>query len=150
MPTAAELTAHLALGRAEMETLMLDTVRITKPGEGARVFDEETMQYTDPPRVVVYEGKCRLQVKADINSNVVETTAGDREATYLTATLQLPIDADDSTVVGEPGDVRPDHVAEYLTCLTDATMVGRKWNIQGIYHKSQATHRRFRVREVIG
>lgn len=131
---------------------MLDTFRITKPGPGGKgTFNNATGKYDAPPaRVVVYEGRARLQVKADINSNVVETTAGDREATYLTATLQLPIDAPADTVEGTPGAVRPDHIAECLTCPTDSTMVGRLWNIQGIYHKSQATHRRFRVREVIG
>lgn len=125
-----------------MESLFLDTCRITKPGDGPRVFDDETGQYTDPARVDVYEGPCRLQVKADINSNVVETTAGDREWTYLTASLQLPIAGTD--------DIRQDHIATILTCAHDETLVDREFNIQGLgQHKSDATHRRFRVRELI-
>lgn len=120
---------------------MTDTCRITKPGTGSVAFNETTGQNTPPARVVVYEGPCRFQVKSDMNSNVVETTAGDHEWSYLTATLQLPIDGSEL--------VRPDNVAEVLTCPYDATMVGRVWNVQSIYHKSHATHRRYRIREVI-
>jgi hypothetical protein len=124
-----------------MESIFLDTCEITRPGEGDPVFDEETGQYTYPDPVVVYTGPCRLQVKVDINSNVVETTAGEREWTYLTATLQLPY-------VGSE-DIRPDNVAKILTSAHDDTLPGRLYNVQGIYHKSDATHRRYRVREVI-
>jgi len=148
MASAAEIDQTVAEGRAEVESLMLDRCRITKPGAGDPVFNEANGQYTDPPRVVVYEGKCRIQVKADINSNVVETTAGEREWTYLTMTLQLPIDPG-SGDIGTTEAVRPDNIAEMLSCRHDADLEGRVLNIQGTYHKSQATHRRFRVREVI-
>jgi hypothetical protein len=152
--SAAEIRATVAEGRCEMESLMLDRCRITRPavpsdpGYVAPTFDEDTMLYTDPARVVVYEGKCRIQVNADINSNVVETTAGEREWTYLTMTLQLPVKPGPGDV-GSSQDVRPDNIAEMLVCPLDADLVGRLLNIQGTYHKSQATHRRFRVREVI-
>lgn len=128
-------------GRRRVETLFLDSCRITKPGTGPTGFDEATGQNTPPPRVTVYEGPCRIQVKSDINSNVVETTSGEHEFTYLTATLQLPIAGTEL--------VRPDNISEILACVDDPTMVGRLWNVQGVYHKSQATHRRFRIREVI-
>lgn len=149
-PTAAEVSAHLAEGRAEMEAMMAATCRITKAGPGEPVFNEETLQYTDPPRVTVYEGPCRIQIKADINSNVVETTAGDHEWTYLTDTLQVPIVADPEVSTGTTAAVRPDNVAEILTNPDDTSLVGRVFNIQGMYHKTHATHRRFRVREVVG
>jgi hypothetical protein len=129
---------------------MSDRCRITKSGTGKGTWNPATGKYDNPPaRVVVYEGRCRLQVKADINSNVVETTAGDHEWTYLTATLQVPIDQVDDDGVGHPGDVRPDHVSEMLASPNDPTMIGRLFNVQGIHHKSQASHRRFRIREVI-
>lgn len=141
--------AEIAEDRRDAEANMDDRCRITKPGQGKGPFNESTGQYDPPDRVVVYEGRCRLQVKADINSNVVETTAGDREATYLTSTLQVPIEQVDDNGVGSTGAVRPDNVAEMLVCPSDSTMVGRLFNIQGIHHKTHATHRRFRVREVI-
>lgn len=146
---STDLLAHLNEGRDAIEAIMTDRCRITKPGVGAKVFNETTGQYDEPPRVVVYEGKCRIQVKADINSNLVETTSGDHEWTYLTATLQIPIYAG-AADTGDPGDVRPDNVAEMLSVAADDTLIGRVFNIQGIYHKSHATHRRWRIREVVG
>lgn len=156
MASTTEILATVAEGRAEMESLMLATCRITraaKLGDAEYVdvstIDEETGQYPEQGRVTVYgpdvptgsDGKCRIQVKADINSNVVETTAGEREWTYLTMTLQLPIEGSE--------DVRPDHICEILTSPEDESLVGRLMNVQGMYHKSQATHRRFRIREVV-
>lgn len=131
----------MARGKAAAEAIMSDTCTITKPGVGDPVFDEETGQYAYPARVVVYTGICRLQVKADINSNVVETTAGEREWTYLTAQLQLPVEGSE--------DVRVDHVCTITAAPYDSTLVGREFNIQGTYHKSQPNYRRFRLREVV-
>ena len=81
----------IAAGRDAFAGILTDTCDITKPGPTKPVFDDETGQYVTPARVSVYRGPCRIQVKADINSNVVETTAGEREWTYLTAQLQLPV-----------------------------------------------------------
>lgn len=148
MASTTEILSTVDEGRAEMESLMLATCRITRPAKlgdaeyvDASTLDEETGQYPEQGRVTTYEGKCRIQVKADINSNVVETTAGEREWTYLTMTLQLPIEGSE--------EVRPDNICEMLTSPEDESLVGRLLNVQGMYHKSQATHRRFRVREVI-
>lgn len=151
--TAADVAEFQAQAEAEMQ----DTCRITIPGEGPRVLDEETGQYVDPARIIIYgpgavdpttgdplpeqSGKCRLQVKADINSNVVETTAGEREWTYLTAQLQVP--------VAGTGHIPIDAVAEMLTAAFDDSLPGRKFNIQGTYHKSKPVIRRFRVREAV-
>ena len=147
-PTSTdEITAFLAQGRAEIESLMQDTVRITRPATEddpewvPQELDTATGQYPEQGRVVVYEGKCRFQVKADINSNVVETTAGEREWTYLTAQLQVPI--------AGTLEIRTDHVAQVLTCPNDPDLVDRLFNIMGSYHKSQAAYRRFRVRELV-
>jgi hypothetical protein len=127
---------------------MTDTCRITKPGATAPVFDEGTGVYTNPARETVYEGPCRIQVKADINSNVVETTAGEREWTYLTAQLQLPVDTTDARIVsGTPALVAVDHIVEMLTAPYSPSLPGRIFNIQGPYHKSQAVYLRFRLRE---
>jgi hypothetical protein len=143
-------SGEIAEDRRDAEDNMSDRCRITKPGTGKGTWNPATGKYDNPPaRVVVYEGRCRLQVKADINSNVVETTAGEREWTYLTGTLQVPIYQVDADGVGTTGAVRPDHVAEVLAAPSDSTMVGRLFNVQGIHHKSQATHRRFRIKEVI-
>ena len=81
---------ELAEDRAEFLTLCSDTLRITraaKPGDTEYVdtsdIDEDTLQYPEQGRVVIYEGPGRLQVKVDINSNVVEVYIG-----YLRRKLQ--------------------------------------------------------------
>lgn len=140
--------AVLRAGRLAFNSLLTDSCRITKPGEGERQMDEETGQYVEPPRITVYEGPCRIQVKADINSNVVETTAGEREWTYLTAQLQLPVE-NPVTAIGDVSAIDVDYVCEILSAPYSPTLVGSLFNIQGTYHKSQAVYTRYRVREVV-
>lgn len=145
----SDISDVLAAGREAFEaSLLTDTCRITAPGSGERVWDENTGQYADPERVVVYEGPARIQVKADINSNVVETTAGEREWTYLTAQLQLPV-VTPTGAIGSVDDVDVDHVCEILSAPYSPTLVGSLFNIQGTYHKSHAVYTRFRVREAV-
>jgi hypothetical protein len=158
MPSTAEIAPVLDEGRREFRGMCTDVLRITRNGAGGRgAFNETTGQYdAAPARVVVYEGPGRVQVKADINSNVVETTAGDREFTYLTDQLQLPAefppytDWYDGTVVGSPFEVDVDNVVEILAAPYAPSMVGSKLNVAGPYNKSQAVYLRFRVREPVG
>ncbi len=135
-------------GRLAFADVLTDTCSITKPGVGTGSFNETTGQYDTPARIVVYAGPCRIQVKADINSNVVETTAGEREWTYLTAQLQLPVETP-AGATGDVGDVDVDHVCEITAAPYSPTLVGSLFNIQGTYHKSQAVYLRYRVREVV-
>lgn len=139
----------LSRGREAMDMLMTDTCRITVRGEGEPVFDEDTLQYTYPDEVEVYGpataplyGKCRFQIKADINSNIVETGGGDREATYSTSMLQIPSES--------ATDIPVDSVVYSLTSPHSPALPGRQFNIHGeIGHKSQHVYRRFRLREVV-
>lgn len=133
--------SDIAEDRADFAELLTDTCRITRKGVAETQFNEDTGQNVQPARTIIYEGPCRLQVKVDINSNVVETTAGDREWTYLTSQLQLPTEG--------TGEVDVDDVCEILTAPYDESQVGILLNIAGPYHKSVATYRRFRVREVV-
>lgn len=148
------LTSVLAQGQAAWLAIATDTCRVTRAavdGDAEYVeqtLDEDTLQYPDQGRVTVYEGPCRVQVKADINSNVVETTAGEREWTYLTAQLQVPVHTP-ATATGSVDDIDVDHVAEIIASPHSPSLVGSLFNIQGTYHKSQAVYLRFRVREVI-
>lgn len=134
--------ADVAFGRALAEAHFVDTCRITKSGIGKGPFNETTGQYDPPPRVLVYEGRCRIQVRSDINSNAVEAVVGEHEWTYRTGTMQLPM--------AGTGDIKPDYVAEILTCPFDESMVGRQYNMQAESKgKTHATHRRYRIREVL-
>lgn len=125
-----------------MEANLPDSCEVTRAGDGPRLWDEGTGTYAEPARVVVYSGPCRFQVKADASSNAGEVNAGEREWRYLTATLQLPIAGSDA--------IRPNHVARATGSLLDPSIVGRVFTIESMYHKSHATHRRVKVREVVG
>jgi hypothetical protein len=122
----AEVQADRAFANAQL----VDRCRIVRPGaSGSGTFNETTGQYDNPASaVVVYEGPCRWQIRADINTNIVEPQELEREWAYQTSTLQLP------------------------TCLAaryDDALVGRVFNIQAAQHKSMASTRRFRAREVV-
>lgn len=155
MVTATMLNRTIMRGRAAMAGLYTDRCKIERVGEiDTSTFNKTTMKYDAATRATVYEGPCRMQVKADINSNVVETTAGEREWTYLTAQLQLPVERGealliDEDTVGNPADVTVDDVVTFTVCLYDSSMVGREFNLAGPYHKSHAVYRRFRVREPV-
>ena len=140
-------TAAIA-GRRAMEAIMIDSCVITRdrlpsdPGYVEPVLDEATGEYPPMQRVVVYRGRCRIQVRSDINSNAVEAVIGEHEFIYRTATLQLP--------VGCAGNIPPNSVVTMLTCPLDPDMVGREFALQAENKgKTHATHRRFRIKEVL-
>ena len=150
MVAHSDMVSFIAQGRSEMDGMFTDRCRITRPGPGGRgPLNPATGVYDQPgERVTVYEGRCRLQVKADINSNVVETTAGDREWTYLTAQLQLPSETHPDDI-GDVDAVDVDQICDWLEAPFSPSLVGTRFNIQGPYHKSQAVYLRFRVRELV-
>ena len=121
-----------------MESLMLDTCRVTASGAGGSTFSEDTGQYTEPEPDTVYEGKCRVQVTG---ASVGEAAAGEHAWTSLTMTLQAPI-------VGTE-DVRARHQVEILAAVHDPSLVGRKFLLTAISHKSDATCRRWQIVEVL-
>lgn len=140
MITEAELAEH----RADAESRHRDTCRITKPGNGERVRDEETGTYTDPPPITVYEGKCRIPRRSS-------TTTGRSGSTADTGTswqvgefpFAIPIDAAGST------DVRPGHTVTYLTAADDPSLVGQVFGITEPSRQSAATERRFKMKQVV-
>jgi hypothetical protein len=135
----AEVQADRAFANAQL----VDRCRIVRPGaSGSGTFNETTGQYDNPASaVVVYEGPCRWQIRADINTNIVEPQELEREWAYQTSTLQLPVEGSDR--------VRNDDVATCLAARYDDALVGRVFNIQAAQHKSMASTRRFRAREVV-
>lgn len=129
--------------RAFAEEQLTDRVRILRPAaSGSGTFNEDTGQYDDPPdATVLYEGPARFQIRADINTNIVEPQELDREWAYQTSTLQLPVTG--------TGAIRSDDVAVCLAARYDQELVGREFNIQAVQHKSMATTRKFRLREAV-
>lgn len=149
MPLAAEVSTELAEGRGAWLALAVDTWRITKPGVGEPVLDEATGVRVPPAPVLVYEGPARLQIRSDVNSNVVEVTAGEREWAYQTATLAVPI-ATPPGALGDPTGVHIDQTATCLVAVEDPALQDRVFQIRAIMHKTHATSRRLRVTETVG
>ena len=137
--SAASVTLR---GRAAIDKIMVDTCVIHRFDPAVRVWNESTGQYDPGPGVEVYRGRCRVQVRSDINSNAVEAVVGDHEWTYRTATVQLPIEGTERVVA--------DCVLTLLSSPHDPARVGIKLNLQAdTKGKTHATHRRFRSREVL-
>lgn len=138
-------------GRRKALTLFEDTVHVVRddPAAPAPEMDPQTGQYPPVGKVTIYRGPGRVQVRADINSNAVEAVVGEREGTYRTATIQLPIDTP-TWATGSTADILPDDELIIIACPLDAAMVGRHINLQAdTKGKTHATHRRFRSREPI-
>lgn len=116
---------------------MQDTCTVTRPGDGAPVFNESTGKYDPPAPVTLYAGKCRVQVP-----NVAESVqdSGDRAWTVQDALVMLPVVGSESIAVGNT--VRID------SCALDADLVGAKYTVTALHHKSHATARRLRCKEV--
>lgn len=113
-----------------------------------QVINETTLQYPEQGRVTIYQGPCRIQVKVDINSNVVQATAGERQATYYVGHLQLPVHTP-ADATGDVDDVDINQIAEILTSPNAPSLPGSLFNVHGnLSHKSHPTYTRWRVREV--
>lgn len=137
---------EIAEDRAMAEANLPDTCRIERLRVGRGAFDETTLQYAndsadDGHRDVIYEGPCKIQIRADINANIVEPVEVEREWAYETSQLKLPLEAS----VG----VRVDDIATMLTAPYDASLVGRMFNIHSVDRKSIASVRKCKIREAV-
>ncbi len=157
--------AEIAEDRAIAEAQMTDSCTISRPGVSSGELDED-LQYVTAAEVVIYgpgavdpvtgdpitadtalgrdilSGKCRIQVRSDINSNAVEAVVAEHEWTYRTATLQLPIDG--------TGHIESDTILTMIDCPYDHALEGRKFNVQAeAKGKTHASHRRYRIRELM-
>ena len=128
---------------------MTDTCRITKDGDGERVFDDATGEYGEPERVEVYGpataphlGKCRIPRRAGVLTSGSASSSGEVGWEVGEWPLDLPS-------VGSE-DVSPGMVVDYVTAELDASLPGRRFTITEPSRQSQATARRFKVKEVLG
>lgn len=135
----------LARGRTAALERMRDTCRITKPGEGRGEKNYETGQYDKPAPVVVYEGPCRIPRRSAGMTSGGGSAAGDASWKVGEFPLDLPIDH-----AGYAGEVGLGMTVEYLTSLDQPDLVGHVFGISEISRQSQATARRFRMKEVVG
>lgn len=128
--------------RRHAESTMTDVCTISRPGDGDPVLDDETGEYIYPDPVTVYTGRCRMQM-SELTGPIVSDDSGP-ERTGIAQVLMLFLP------VGTSTGVRTSDTAEVTACRYDPDLVGRKFRITGLHHKSHATQRRLLVEEITG
>ena len=117
---------------------MIDACRITRPGEGRGPWNDEIDDYDPAPRVTAYEGKCQVQER-DTQENA--TIAGEADLDTQRYTVKLPV----ATSTG----VRKDDEVEITFAALDPDLLGRKFTVGALHHKTYATARRLPCVEVV-
>jgi hypothetical protein len=155
--TSAELAATLAEGRDAFLVIATDTVLITRNDPTVPLPPMDPVTGVRPARTqkTIYRGPGRIQVRSDVNSNVVEVTAGEREWAYQTATCQIPVETptgtapDGTAILGSTADVRVDDTVTMVASEHDPELDTRKWQVRALGNKSHATSRRLRITEAV-
>lgn len=132
-----ELVAVLPELRAEAESAMRDTCRITR-GTGAVTTDPDTGEVTTTPNVV-YEGRCKVQTWEGFQGN---PEAGTATFTTQRYSVHLPVartEADYRPVVGDDVTV--------LSAELDPHLADREFGVVALLHKTLATAYRLGVSE---
>lgn len=112
---------------------------------------------TRPPKTkkTVYRGPGRIQVRSDVNSNVVEVNIANdaQEQPYQTATCQIPVLTPSGPgyedVVGSTADVRVDDTVTMVAAVHDPELDTRQWQVRALGNKSHASSRRLRITEAV-
>ena len=125
----------LMRGRAAAESLMVDTCTIAHTtGEST---NDDTGVVT-PTTSTVYTGRCRIQ-QSQLGADSVPTDPGEAYARLVAFELQVPMSVE---------VIRVHDVATVTASELDPDLVGRKFVILGLAHKTHATARRLQVQEV--
>lgn len=131
--SAAE--AAVRAGRRAAEALMVDACTI-EHRTTASALDETTGRVTRSA-TTVYTGPCRVQ-SAQAQPREVEVAG--RTSTTQTLTVSIPVAA---------AGVRVNAVVTVTASLLDPSLVGRRFRVAGLLHKTHATAQRLQVEEVV-
>jgi hypothetical protein len=124
----------LLSGRQAAEALMVDAGELRGPG--TRVLDEDTGQYVVTPGPVKYSGKAKIQTTDAIGN---DSEAGDRLVMTTRFRVDLPMGAPSAAV---------DDVFTVTSSLHDPELVGCRFRVASLVHKTFMTARRLAVEEV--
>lgn len=126
--------AVLARGREAAEAGMADACSVQR--ETAVITDDLDPSIVTPTLVGVYSGKCRIQQSIAMGQR---TEAGEVSVVVLRLELQLP-------VIGSENIARGDIVI-LTAAVNDPSLIGRRFTIRDLHHKSEATSRRMTIEE---
>lgn len=120
--------------RAEAESLMVDACTVGRPGE--TTTDPDTGELVTP-LTPLYAGKAKVQTWEAQESN---PEAGGAGLTVQRYSVHVPV----GSFAPEVGDV-----VEITASALDANLVGRKYRVVALLHKSMATAYRLGVEEMV-
>lgn len=123
----------LARGRGRAEALMVDTGELRGPD--TKVLNEATGQYAVTPGALKYAGKGKVQTTDAIGN---AANAGDRAIMVTRYEVHLPISAATAVV---------DDVWSVTSAPNDSELVGRRFRVTSLMHKTHPTARRIAVEE---
>lgn len=126
----------VAAGRDAAESLMVDACTITRPSTGAPVVNNNDGTLTPQPPVVVYTGKCRVQLP-DTMDKPAET--GGEYLSTQSALVSVPVVGTEAVTVGDRVTV--------TSSTLDVDLTGVDYVVRGLHRKSHATARRLRCEE---
>ncbi len=130
--------------RARAATLCTDTCKITLPAAAKGPINPQTGKHDQAPAApVVYQGPSRFPAPAAGTSSGANAAAGPEVRVTGEHDFALPFDAEGADAV------RPGMVVEILTSQFMPSMVGRKFGVIADSPQSQATVRRFKVKEAV-
>lgn len=134
MNVGAEVSAVLPEMQAMAESLMVDSGELRGPDVNGPL-DPDTGQYAPAPGALKYSGKAKAQT-ADALGN--DRAAGDRAVMVTRFEVHLPISAPAADV---------DDIWTFTSSAHDPQLVGRRFRVASLMHKSYPTARRLAVEE---
>lgn len=128
----------LRMARRDDRQRMRDRCRITRPGDGAGEWNEDTGTFDDDAEITVAEGKCRATVTGT-EDRIIEVAGA--PLTLRTMTVELHY-----VVVGDID------VGQKLVILssTNRHLLGREWRLLDVADGSDSVARVLTVQEVLG
>ena len=137
-------TARLGSMRARVAALCTDTCRITLPAPSKGPVNQQTGKHDQQgTATTIYEGPSRFPKRPAGTSAGATATGGPEARTTGEYDFALPFDAEGADAV------RLGMVVEILTSEFMPSMVGRKFGVVADSPQSQATVRRFKVKEAV-
>jgi hypothetical protein len=125
----------LDAGRDLAEELMVDACELRAPDvQGS--LNETTNTYTPTPGALRYSGACKVQTTDTIGQ---DRAAGERLTTTTRFEVHLPMSAAAAQV---------DDVITITASQSDPQLVGRRFRVASLVHKTWMTARRTAVEEV--
>lgn len=123
-------------GRAAAEAIMRDSCTITRVTGEPGPINEETGEREPAPTTTVYSGKCRVQTYEP-----QESTPDSGAHTYTVQRYAIHVP------VGTPAQVDDD--ITITASVMDPDLVGRRYVVTALLHKSFATANRLAVEEIV-